>query len=321
VSPVPVPGYRLPAMELPQTTLRGRDLLRADDLTAGELRAVLDLADRLKALQARRVPHALLPGRALAMIFERASTRTRVSFEVGMYQLGGTTVPLTAADTQLGRGESIADTGRVLARYADAIVLRTGAHARVEELAAAADVPVVNALSDLHHPCQALADVQTLRERLGDLEGRRLVWLGDGHNNVCHSLITVAARMGMAVTVASPEGYRPAAEILAAAGDAVTVTADPAEAVEGAHAVVTDVWASMGQEEERERRLADLAGFQVNDELLAGADPEHVVLHCLPAHPGEEIAEDVLYGPRSAAWDEAENRLHAQKALLALVMA
>jgi ornithine carbamoyltransferase len=308
-------------MQLHDSPLRGRDLLRADDLSADELRSVLDLADRLKALQRARAPHALLPGRSLAMIFERASTRTRVSFEVGMHQLGGTAVPLTAADTQLGRGESVADTGHVLSRYVDAVVYRTSAHARVEELAAAADVPVINALSDLHHPCQALADVQTLRERLGDLEGRRLVWLGDGHNNVCHSLIAVAARMGMAVTVASPDGYEPDPDVVAAAGDAVAVSSDPAEAVAGAHAVVTDVWASMGQEEERERRLADLAGFQANADLLAAADPEHVVLHCLPAHPGEEITEDVLYGPRSAAWDEAENRLHAQKALLALVMA
>jgi ornithine carbamoyltransferase len=307
-------------MQLPESPLRGRDFLRADDLTGDELRAVLDLADRLKALQRARVPHALLPGRSLAMIFERASTRTRVSFEVGMHQLGGTAVPLTAADTQLGRGESIADTGHVLSRYVDAVVFRTSAHARAEELAAAADVPVINALSDMHHPCQALADVQTLRERLGGLEGRRLVWLGDGHNNVCHSLITAAARMGMAVTVASPEGYRPDPAVMGAAGDAVSVTGDPAEAVAGAHAVVTDVWTSMGQEAERDRRLADLAGFQVNAGLLAGADPEHVVLHCLPAHPGEEITAEVLYGPRSGTWDEAENRLHAQKALLALVM-
>jgi ornithine carbamoyltransferase len=254
------------------------------------------------------------------MIFERSSTRTRVSFEVGIAQLGGIAVPLTASHTQLGRGESIGDTGLVLSRYVDAIVHRTTTHDRVQELAEAADVPVVNALSDLHHPCQALADVQTLRERLGDLEGCRLAWLGDGHNNVCHSLVSAAALLGMTVTVACPEGYEPDPGVLAAAGDAVSVCHDPREAVAGAHGIATDVWASMGQEEEREKRLADLEGFRVDSELLAGADAGHVVLHCLPAHPGEEITADVLYGPHSAAWDEAENRLHAQKALLALVM-
>ncbi len=299
-------------------SLRGRDLLRSDDLTADELREILRTADRLKQLQRRRSPHALLPGRSLAMIFERPSTRTRVSFEVGIGQLGGMAVPLTASDTQMGRGESIADTGRVLSRYVDGIVYRTTAHERVQELADAADVPVINALSDLHHPCQALADVHTLHERLGELEGRRLAWLGDGHNNVCHSLVTAAALLGMSVVVACPPGYEPDPAVMQAAG--ASVSHDPHEAVAGAHAVVTDVWTSMGQEDERERRLADLAAFQVNAELVAGADPEHVVLHCLPAHPGEEITAEVLYGPRSAAWDEAENRLHAQKALLALVM-
>ncbi|MGN6377915.1 MAG: ornithine carbamoyltransferase [Gaiellales bacterium] len=305
-------------MPQPDHPLRGRDFLRTDDLTAGELRSVLDTADRLKQLQHERIPHALLPGRSLAMIFERSSTRTRVSFEVGIGQLGGMAVPLTASDTQLGRGESIGDTGRVLSRYVDAIVYRTASHERVQELAEAADVPVVNALSDLHHPCQSLADVQTLRERLGDLSGRRLTWLGDGHNNVCHSLLTAASLLGMTLVVGCPEGYDPDPLVLAAAG--AEIVRDPAQAVAGAHAVATDVWASMGQEDDRERRLSDLAAFQVNAELLSGADAGHVVLHCLPAHPGEEITADVLYGPHSAAWDEAENRLHAQKALLAMVM-
>jgi ornithine carbamoyltransferase len=305
-------------MPEPVSCLRGRDLLRSDDLTAGELREILRTADRLKHLQARRQPHALLPGRSLAMIFERPSTRTRVSFEVGIGQLGGMAVPLTASDTQMGRGESIADTGRVLSRYVDGIVYRTTAHTRVQELADAADVPVINALSDLHHPCQALADVHTLHERLGELAGLRLAWLGDGHNNVCHSLVTTAGILGMQVAVACPPGYEPDADVVEAVG--ARVVNDPAEAVAGAHAVATDVWTSMGQEDERDRRLADLAGFQVNAELLAGADHGHVVLHCLPAHPGEEITPEVLYGPHSAAWDEAENRLHAQKALLALVM-
>jgi ornithine carbamoyltransferase len=300
--------------------LTGRDFLRVEDLSTEEMVAVLDLADELKAMQGARMPHALLPGRTLGLIFQKASTRTRVSFEVGMYQLGGSAVHLSAAEMQLGRGEPIRDTGIVLGRYLDAIMIRANSHADVEELAAASAAPVINGLTDLHHPCQALADVQTLRERLGDLEGRRLAWVGDGHDNVCHSLLTATGRMGMRITVATPVGYEPDPDVVAGAG-AVTVVEDPAEAVEGADAVVTDVWTSMGQEAEREQRLADLAPYQVNAELLAHADPEHVVLHCLPAHCGEEITEEILHGPHSAAWDEAENRLHAQKALLAMLLA
>jgi ornithine carbamoyltransferase len=300
--------------------LCGRDLLRIDDLSAAELVALLDLAERLKALQRERVPHPILAGRTLAMIFEKPSTRTRVSFEIGMVQLGGHAVHLATAESQLGRGEPIADTGAVLSRYADAIMIRTHAHARVEELAAAASVPVVNGLTDEHHPCQALADLMVLRERLGDLEGRRLAWVGDGLNNVCHSLVTAAAMVGMEIVVAAPEGYEPDSQVLAAAAGPVEVVSDPHAAVGGADAVVTDTWTSMGQEGERERRLRDLAAYQVNAELLEQAAPGHVVLHCLPAHCGEEITEDVLWGPSSAAWDEAENRLHAQKALLAMIV-
>jgi ornithine carbamoyltransferase len=300
--------------------LLGRDLLRIDDLAVDELLALLDLADRMKALQHERIPHPVLPGRTLAMIFEKPSTRTRVSFEVGMAQLGGHAVHLATAESQLGRGEPIADTGAVLARYVDAIMIRTHAHARVEELAAAASVPVVNGLTDEHHPCQALADLMVLRERLGDLEGRRLAWVGDGLNNVCHSLLTAAAMIGMEVVVAAPAGYAPAPEVVAAAAAPVTVLDDPHAAVKGADAVVTDTWTSMGQELERHRRLRDLADYQVNARLLAGAAAGHVVLHCLPAHCGEEITDDVLWGPSSAAWDEAENRLHAQKALLAMIV-
>ena len=300
--------------------LTGRDFLRVEDLTTEEMVAVLDLADELKAMQGGRIPHALLPGRTLGLIFQKASTRTRVSFEVGMYQLGGSAVHLSAAEMQLGRGEPIRDTGIVLGRYLDAIMIRANSHADVEELAAASTAPVINGLTDLHHPCQALADVQTLRERLGDLEGRRLAWVGDGHDNVCHSLLTAAGRMGMQITVATPAGYEPDPDVVAGAG-AVRVVEDPLEAVAGAEAVVTDVWTSMGQEAERDQRLADLAPYQVNAELLAHADPEHVVLHCLPAHCGEEITEEILHGPHSAAWDEAENRLHAQKALLAMLLA
>ena len=237
-----------------------------------------------------------------------------------MAQLGGHAVHLATAESQLGRGEPIADTGAVLSRYVDAILIRSHAHARGEELAEAASVPVVNGLTDEHHPCQALADMMVLRERLGDLEGRRLAWVGDGLNNVCHSLLTAAAMVGMEVVVASPDGYAPDPDVVAAAAVPVEVVDDPHAAVAGADAVVTDTWTSMGQEDERGQRLRDLAGYQVNAGLLAAAAPGHVVLHCLPAHCGEEITGDVLWGPSSAAWDEAENRLHAQKALLAMIV-
>ena len=303
----------------PPIELAGRDLLQVDDLSTDELTAVLDLADQLKRQQAEGRPHRLLEGRTLAMIFQKASTRTRVSFEVGFTQLGGSAVHLSAAEMQLGRGETVEDTGKVLSRYVDAIMIRARSHADVEQLAHAATVPVINGLTDLHHPCQALADMQTLRERLGPLQGRRLAWVGDGCNNVCHSLITAAGRLEMEVVVAAPPGYEPDAEIVAAAGD-VTVTDDPLAAVSGADAVATDVWVSMGQEDDRDRRLSDLAGYQVNRRLLAGAAPGHLVLHCLPAHYDEEITHEVLHGPSSAAWDQAENRLHAQKALLALLV-
>ncbi|HZI36643.1 MAG TPA: ornithine carbamoyltransferase [Gaiellales bacterium] len=300
--------------------LAGRDLLSVDQLDRDQLIELLDLADHLKLLQGRGVPHRLLPSRTLAMIFQKPSTRTRVSFEVGIGQLGGSAVVLSASEMQLGRGESIEDTGIVLSRYVDAIMIRAGAHAEVEALAAAASVPVINGLTDLHHPCQALADVQTLRERLGDLDGRALAWVGDGCNNVCHSLITAAGMLGMEVRVATPLGFEPDPAVVATAG-AVTITDDPLEAVAGADAVATDVWTSMGHEAERDQRVSNLTPYQVNRALLASAAPGHIVLHCLPAHYGEEITHEVLHGPGSAAWDEAENRLHAQKALMALVMA
>jgi ornithine carbamoyltransferase len=300
--------------------IKGLDFLRVDDLSPPAIEAVLDLADHLKSLQARRLPHPWLAGRTLGMIFEKPSTRTRVSFEVGMVQLGGHAVHLAGGESQLGRGEPIADTGAVLSRYLDAIVIRTHAHERVSELADAASVPVVNGLTDEHHPCQALADLQVLRERLGDLAGRRLVWVGDGSSNVCHSLATAAVMVGMEVVVAAPDGYEPDADDLGAAADAVEVTDDPVAAVTDADAVVTDTFTSMGQEADRERRLAELGAYQVNAELLRHAADEHVVLHCLPAHCGEEITHDVLWGPTSAVWDEAENRLHVQKALLAMIV-
>jgi ornithine carbamoyltransferase len=306
--------------------LKGRDFLRVNDWKPEELVQVLDIAERLKARQEQRIEHHHLPGRTLGMIFQKPSTRTRVSFEVGISQLGGTGLYLAAGDLQLGRGETIKDTARVLSRYLDAVMIRTYSQADVDELAAHADIPVINGLTDDFHPCQALADVMTIRERFGTLEGVRVAYLGDG-NNVCHSLMVACAKLGMNFTAATPEGYEPSEEVVgwaqAAARDSrgsVAVRRDPREAAEGADVLYTDVWTSMGQEEERDRRLRDLAAYRIDDDLLRLASDRSVVLHCLPAHYGEEITEDVLYGPRSAVWDQAENRLHAQKALMALVI-
>ncbi len=306
--------------------LKGRDFLRVNDWDADELISVLDLADRLKARQRERVEHRHLEGRSLGMIFQKPSTRTRVSFEVGMFQLGGTALYLAAGDLQLGRGETIEDTGTVLSRYLDGIMIRTFAQADVDALATAADIPVINGLTDDFHPCQALADVMTIRERLGGFDGVRVAYLGDG-NNVCHSLMVACAKLGMDFVAATPEGYEPSDEVVgwarAAAnvsGRSIELTNDPRAGAEGADVLYTDVWTSMGQDEERERRLADLAGFGIDDALLQLGSERAIVLHCLPAHYGEEITKEVLYGPRSAVWDQAENRLHAQKALMALVI-
>ena len=303
-------------------SLKGRSFTRVADWSRDELLEVLDLADDLKRLQQVREEHQLLPGRTLGMIFQKPSTRTRVSFEVGIYQLGGTGLYLSAGDLQLGRGETIKDTAVVLSRYLDAIMIRTFAQSDVEELAENATIPVINGLTDSSHPCQALADVMTIRERFGRLEGLKVVYLGDG-NNVCASLMVASAKLGMAFVAATPPGYRPDDEvvkIVRAAGGSVELVDDPAGAVEGADVLYTDVWTSMGQEDERNKRLQDLAGFGIDGELVTRAGPDAIVLHCLPAHYGEEITEDVLYGPQSAVWDEAENRLHAQKALMALVI-
>ena len=306
--------------------LKGRHYARVADWAPRELASVLDLADELKALQRRGEEHRLLPGRTLGMIFQKPSTRTRVSFEVGIAQLGGVALYLAAGDLQLGRGETIRDTATVLSRYLDAIMIRTFAQDDVDELARYGDVPVINGLTDSAHPCQALADVMTIRERLGGLEGVRVVYLGDG-NNVCASLMVAAAKLGMRFTAATPEGYEPSEEALASArraseegGGTVELVHDPREAARGADVLYTDVWTSMGQEEERARRLADLAGFGIDGDRLRLAGEHAIVLHCLPAHYGEEITEEVLYGPQSAVWDQAENRLHAQKALMALVI-
>ena len=311
----PLPGH-----------LKGRDFLRIGTWSRAELEAALDLADELKQLQRRREPHEILPGRALGMIFQKPSTRTRVSFEVGMAQLGGFALYLAAQDLQLGRGETIKDTANVLSRYLDGIMIRTFEQADVEELAEHADVPVLNGLTDAAHPCQALADLMTIRERLGGLEGVRVAYLGDG-NNVCASLMVGAAIFGMRFVAATPPGYEPAEAATAAAqqaaeqaGGSLELAHDPGEAARGAQVLYTDVWTSMGQEDERERRLRDLDGFGIDGDLVGIADRDAIVLHCLPAHYGEEITEEVLYGPRSAVWDQAENRLHAQKALMALII-
>jgi len=303
-------------------SLKGRSFTRVADWSRDELESVLDLADELKQRQQRREEHHLLPGRTLAMIFQKPSTRTRVSFEVGMTQLGGHALYLAAGDLQLGRGETMKDTATVLSRYVDGIMIRTFAQDDVEELARHGWVPVINGLTDSSHPCQALADVMTIRERFGRLEGVRVAYLGDG-NNVCASLMVACAKLGAAFVAATPEGYEPSAEVVEVAREAggeVELTNDPREAAAGADVLYTDVWTSMGQEEERERRLGDLAGFGIDADLVARANDDAIVLHCLPAHYGEEITEDVLYGPQSAVWDEAENRLHAQKALLARVI-
>jgi ornithine carbamoyltransferase len=270
---------------------------------------MLDRALELKAGRAERVGADSLAGRSIALIFEKPSTRTRISFEVGVAELGATPIVLREGEMQLSRGESIADTGRVVSRYVDAIVIRSGSHEAVVELAAAADVPVINALTPLHHPCQALTDLMTMRERFGDLEGRRLAYVGDG-NNMSRSLTIFGALADMEVAVAAPPGYQ------LEDGNGAKLTDDPRAAADGADALYTDVWVSMGDEAEADRRRADLAPFRLDGDLLAAAKDSAIVLHCLPAHPGEEIAADVLYSDASAVWDQAENRLHAQKALL-----
>jgi ornithine carbamoyltransferase len=306
--------------------LKGRDFLRINDWAPDELLFVLELADRLKARQREHIEHRHLEGRTLGMIFQKPSTRTRVSFEVGMFHLGGTALYLAAGDLQLGRGETIKDTARVLSRYLDGIMIRTFAQSDVDELAAHADIPVINGLTDEFHPCQALADVMTIREHFGQFDGVRVAYLGDG-NNVCHSLMVACAKLGMDFVAATPEGYKPAGTVVGwareaaeASGGSVELGHDPRAAAEAADVLYTDVWTSMGQEEERDRRLRDLEAYRIDDALVALASERAIVLHCLPAHYGEEITEEVLYSPRSAVWDQAENRLHSQKALMASVI-
>jgi ornithine carbamoyltransferase len=297
-----------------------RDYLSVDDLSTEELAFLLDLSAEVKAKPA---DHATaLAGRQIALIFEKPSTRTRVSFEVAIASTGGHPIPLSSSELQLGRGETIEDTGRVLSRYVDAIVLRTFEQERLELLAAAATVPVVNALSDFEHPCQALADLLTVREIKGGLAGRTLAYLGDG-NNVTHSLLLAGAKAGMHVRVATPPGFEPipqvvqrATEIAQSTGGSVRLTHDPIEASRDADVLYTDVWASMGQEAEADERALVFPAYALDAEKVAVAKPDVAVLHCLPAHRGQEITDEVIDGPHSAVWDQAENRLHTQKALL-----
>lgn len=300
--------------------MRVRRFLSVDDLDPDELRSVLSASAKVKE-KPSSWSHRL-QDRQVALIFEKPSTRTRVSFEAAVSTMGGHPIVLRGDELQLGRGETIEDTGRVLSRYVDAIVVRTFGQDRLERLADVASVPVVNALSDFEHPCQALADVLTIQEQKGDLSAAALAYVGDG-NNVAHSLMLAGAKLGMDVRVATPEGYAPFPQVLdrsqliaAETGAKITVTNVLAEAVTGAAIIYTDVWASMGQEDSADERKKVFEKFQVNSEMLAMASPEALVMHCLPAHRGEEIATDVIDGPRSIVWDQAENRLHTQKALL-----
>ncbi|MCI0435838.1 MAG: ornithine carbamoyltransferase [Gemmatimonadetes bacterium] len=296
-----------------------KDFLEVGDFSAGELYTLLDLA---RAMKSGRYPEQPLAGRTLAMLFEKSSTRTRVSFEVGAAQLGGRAIFLSSRDLQLGRGEPVRDTARVLSRYVDMIMIRTFAQAMVEELAAYASVPVINGLTDQAHPCQVLADVFTVQENFGaDLRPRRVAWVGDG-NNMANSWLSAAAVFGFELRLACPEGYRPDTSAVAKASAAtkVRLASDPGEAVEGADVVNTDVWASMGQESEAEARARAFSGYTVDEALMERASSEAIFLHCLPAHRGEEVSDAVLEGPASRVFDQAENRLHVQKALMATLI-
>jgi ornithine carbamoyltransferase len=295
-----------------------RHFLAIPDLTRAELLALFDLAARMKRGDYTERP---LAGKTLGMIFAKSSTRTRVSFEVGAFQLGGHALFLSSRDIQLGRGEPIRDTARVLSRYLDGIMIRTFDHADVEELARFASIPVINGLTDLLHPCQVLADLLTIRESIGGWEGKAVAWIGDG-NNMANSWLNAAGTLGFELRLACPEGYDPNPEILERNRKLtrITLTRDPREAARGAHVVNTDVWASMGQEEEQEQRARAFQGYIVDEALMDTTDRSAIFLHCLPAHRGEEVSEGVIEGPKSKVWNQAENRLHAQKALMATLM-
>jgi ornithine carbamoyltransferase len=310
-----------------QSKLSGKDFLQLSDYQPDEIIYLLDEAIHLKKLQKQGKPHPYLSGKVLGMIFEKSSTRTRVSFEVGMLQLGGHAIFLSSKDIQLGRGESIHDTAKVLSRYVDCLMIRTFTHQTVEEFAQHSSVPVINGLTDLHHPTQVLADLQTILEHKGKLAGLKLCYIGDGHNNMTHSLMEGAVKVGMDISVACPKEYMPNQEITThvmelakQTGSTVVITNDPQEAIKNADVVVADVWTSMGQEEEQEKRLKAFQSFQVNQELCMHAKSDYIFLHCLPAHRGEEVTADIIDGPHSVVFDEAENRLHAQKAILKVLL-
>jgi ornithine carbamoyltransferase len=306
----------------PPSPLAGRDCLTLAEFSPAEATLILDEAVKIKGLQKSRIPYRPLRGQTLAMVFQKPSNRTRVSFEVGMYQLGGHALSLSPQELQIGHRETPSDTGRVLARYIDAIMVRTFDHEELEELAGAADVPVINGLSDLHHPCQALADLLTVREEFGGVEGVEIAYVGDG-NNVAHSLALACALTGAKLTIAHPEGHAPDGKVLeraASLGAAPTLTTDPKEAAANARVVYTDVWASMGQEGEAEERKTRFKPYQVDEELMSLAAEDAIFLHCLPAHRGEEVTAGVIDGPMSRVFDQAENRMHAQKALLYLLL-
>ncbi|MFC1542373.1 ornithine carbamoyltransferase [Pseudomonadota bacterium] len=299
-----------------------RHFLTLLDLTSDESRTLLSRASELKAMQKRGEVHHTLAGKTLGMIFDKASTRTRISFEVGMYQLGGHALFLHSGTTQLGRGEPIEDSARVLSRMVDAVMIRTHGHELIQRFAGYSSVPVINALTDLTHPCQILADIFTYEEHRGDISGKTVAWIGDG-NNMTHSWVNGAVAFGYKLKIACPDRYAPDDGLLSAARDLgadVTITSDPLEAAQGADLVTTDVWASMGQEDEQAAREKAFAGYQVNGRVMAYAQSDAVFLHCLPAHRGEEVTAEVIDGPQSVVWDEAENRLHVQKALLEFLL-
>lgn len=306
--------------------LKHKDLISIHDLEIGEVALILDVAAKLKRKQKKGEPHQYLKGKTLAMLFSKASTRTRTSFEVGFFQLGGHPIYLSDDASQIGRGEPIKDTARVLSRFVDGIMIRTFSHESVIELAKYATIPVINGLTDLLHPCQALTDIFTIQEKMKVLKGRKMVYVGDG-NNMAHSLMYAAAKVGMNMVCACPKGYQPDPKVLAEAqedasqtGCTITVEEDVMKAVKGADVLYTDTWASMGQEEEHDARKKIFAPYQINAELLAAARPEAIVMHCLPAYRGEEITDDVIEGSQSVVFDQAENRLHVQKAIMALLM-
>jgi len=302
-----------------ETIMKTRHFLSLFDLTPAELQSVLQRASELKALRQHGEYYAPFPGKVLGMIFEKASTRTRVSFEAGMAQLGGSAIFLSPRDTQLGRGEPIEDTARVVSRMVDLVMIRTFAHATVQRFAEHSTVPVINGLTDYNHPCQLLADLQTFIEAFGEIRGRTVAWIGDG-NNMCNSYLKAAIQCDFQLRIAVPPGYEPDEALLKQATDRVVLLRDPLTAVKGADLVTTDVWASMGKEEQQDRRERDFAGYQVTAEMMAQARPGAIFLHCLPAHRGEEVSAEVIDGPQSRVWDQAENRLHAQKALMEFLL-